>query len=194
MKLYKYFRIGDENDDMGIKEKYSLYAVTTDKDEAKLFEKSRKKGLFLKKVFKGNKNTCIEYLNRHRSSMLCWNELKTVKFDDGKLKHVDANVLMTDMEFDAIKMTMDEMSPILDADLVSSFIFKDNIKSCLDILGYTSASLLSLDERGVENYSLDYYDIMRYIDDIDIDQLVLYLNMIKDQLNPNGFDKIIKFL
>lgn len=194
MKLYKYFRIADSDDkDTTIREKYTLYAVTSDKTEAKLFENSRKEGIFLKKVTKAGKKTCIDYLNKHRDAMLSWNELKTVKFDDEKIRHIVANVLMTDMEYDMIQLSEDSMSPVLDIGLVDPYIFNTNIHEALDIMGYTPAYILSSIEQEKRS-SLEFGSTMEYLESIEIDQLVLYLNTIKDQLNPKGFDSIIRFL
>lgn len=194
MKLYKYFRIADDDDaDTAIREKYTLYAVTSDKTEAKLFERSRKEGIFLKKVTKVGKKTCIDYLNKHRDAMLSWNELRTVKFDDEHIRHIVVNVLMTDMEYDAVQLSEDSMSPVLDTTLVDPYIFNVNIHEALDIIGYIPAYILSSIEQE-KRQSVEFGSVMEYLDGIEIDQLVLYLNMIKDQLNPKGFDSIIRFL
>lgn len=195
MKLYRYFRVGDKDDvDINVHERYTLYAVTTNKEEAKLFEKSRKKGLFLKKVSKLNKKTCIEYLNKHRDSMLSWNQLKTVKTDDEKIRHVVVSVLMTEFEYDAIAMNEDSFSPVFDlyTYTVDPYMFKQKFQDMLFVTGYTGTWMI----HEIDNLRCDDLGHMTLdaLDNIEIDQLVLYLNMIKDQLNPKGFADIIRFI
>ena len=194
MKLYKYFRVADEDDaDINMREKYTLYAATTSKEDAKLFEKSRKKGYFLKKVTKANKKTCIDYLNKHRDSMLLWNELRTMRHIDDKMKHVVADVLMTESEYDSIIMTEDDIYPVLPTDIVNPRIFKQEYQNMLYNTGYSSAYIVHEVSTG-EIAEAFGEATLELIDMVDIDQLVLYFNMIKDQLNPKGFGDIVRFL
>ena len=190
MKLYQYFRIADEEDmELNLHEKYPLYAVTINKTDAKLFEQSRLKGKFLKKVYKGDKKECISYLNAHRGEVLSWSDLRTVRYSD-KIEHCIATVLMSDMESDMISVVHDSLSPVFDNNYIDPYIFKKTIRESLEKLGYIGAFILcNLDE-----VDANWHPIADAMDSIELDELMVFLNNIRDQIDPKGVKEIIRFI
>ena len=67
MKVYKFFRIPDDNekDNIDLEQKYTLYAITNNKDYAQLFKDTRNMKKFLCKTHKNV--TKEEYAERLRN-------------------------------------------------------------------------------------------------------------------------------
>lgn len=190
MKLYRFYRNGkDDKCDMSVYEKYPLYAVTSDKELAKRFEKSRKKDYFIKKVSKVDKDDGIAYLNSHMKSKLDWFTLRTVMFSE-KIDHVAMDLLMTEFEYDMIQAYHDNLSPVLDHKYVNPYIFNSQIVTALTNIEYLSAFLISDINAAFDG---DFEDIANYLEGIDLDEVSIFIHMIDDQLSGKGVSELVRF-
>lgn len=189
VKLYRFYRNGkDEKSDMSVYEKYPLYAVTSDKEIAKKFEKSRRKDYFIKKVSKVSKDEGIAYLNSHRKSMLDWFALRTVDYSE-KINHVVMDMLMTEFEYDLLQANHDDLSPILEKTYADPHIFNKDIYNQLTVIGYLSAFLL-VDVN--DAFDGDFETVATYLEDIDLDEVVLFIHMVDDQLSAKGVSELVR--
>ena len=143
MKLYKFFKIPEENekDNVDIEQKYVLYAITNDKDMADRFKKDRNMKKF---IFKCHTDiTREEYQDicnssETRSAVLEYHELVTI-FDDKHTKKnsVSAKVLMTNWEYQFVK-DMDVVHEEMWEYMPYPMIFKKKYNRSLEILEYIS--------------------------------------------------------
>ena len=188
MKLYQFFRKDDEVIKTGdsLYDKYPLYAVTMNKNIAILFEASHDMNKFIKKVFKGDDEECVNYLNRHHGNILDWYELDTYK--KGSLhpfEKINIDVLMTDLEYSMISFSVENHTILEELDFsISPRIFTSKIVDALSGIGYTTIYHLL-------NGDGDDYDYAEYRVDISYDELLLYLNTHKDILRYEKVDLII---
>lgn len=191
MKIYQYFRKDAEIIKTGdtLKDKYPIYALTKSKSFATLFEASHDMDKFIKKVYKGDDEECLTYLNRNRGYILDWYELRTYKKGMKHAKELyNVDVLMTDIEYDMISFSVENKTIIEELNMmVPPEIFKSKIFDALTTIGYTGIyHLLNGNE-----HSNFMSDMQVYNTDIEFDELLIFLNTHKDILKYSGVDLII---
>lgn len=187
MKLYQYFRKNDDSiRDNGI-DSIPIYALTVDKDQAKVFEHSRDMNQFVKKVFKGSSDVCTEYINKHRGSLLDYYELKT--FDNEKHQY-EVLVLMTDIEYEMLDFDSIQLRVLDDIPTIDPTIFKDKYLEDLIVIGYAAIAVCKMRSynRSTKNirYWIDTNDI-----DMKIDELMCFIKLFSDTIDLVHFGEEI---
>ena len=143
MKVYKFFKIPDENDvrdNIDLEQKYVLYAMTNNKEYAERFKEDRNMKKFIYKVYSGvDKEEYAEMCNHDRGSVLELRSLVTI-FDNHTMKNaVKKKVLMTYWEY----QLMDQPNTILDDEeswksMPYPLIFKSKYVKMLEALQYVT--------------------------------------------------------
>lgn len=141
MKVYKFFKIPDidENDDIDLERKYTLYAITNNKNYANRFKEDRDMKKFICKTHDDiDKDEYAEMCNEDRGSVLGIYPLVTI-FDKVRIREnaVTKEVLMTYSE----KQLIDDAQTILDDEslwqsMPYPLIFKSKYVSVLKALQY----------------------------------------------------------
>ena len=103
MKVYKFFKIPDENDrkNTHIEERYPLYAITNDKELAKRFKHDRNMKKFIyKKHTQVTREEYIEMCNIYRGAVLESHKVTTIfKNQHTKENAIEKEILMTYNEY-----------------------------------------------------------------------------------------------
>ena len=143
MKVYKFFRIPDEDDydDFDIERRYTLYAITNNKKYAKRFKEDRNMKNFICKIHDDiDKDEYSEMCNAERGTVLDLYPLKTV-FDNVRIsRNAETNdVLMTYNE----KQILDDAQTIIDDEsfwrtMPYPLLFKTKYVNILKQLQYLS--------------------------------------------------------
>ena len=191
MKLYKFFKIPEENekDDIDLERKYVLYAITNDKKMAERFKKDRNMKKFILKVHEDiTKEEYMDICNDHeaRSSVLEYHELMTV-FDNKhtKANAVNAKVLMTNWEWQIVK-DVDVFNEEIWSVMPYPLIFKKKYVEALDILEYISFYKLFTIERVPYEFIEKINDAINEDDyaapNILNDEVAVFIQNIKDTL------------
>ena len=108
MRVYEFFRIPDcsENDKkVSIEERYTLYAITNNKEYAERFQQERDMSQFIMNVHKHvSKEEYRDLCNEERSSVLEEHELATVLSKERSSKNLKyVKILMTYWEWQLTK-------------------------------------------------------------------------------------------
>jgi hypothetical protein len=189
MKLYKFFK--NERKDIkmntSLQNTYPLYAVTTSKKKADLFEKSRDPSFFIKKVSHVDRETGLDYINKYRGNYLEWMSLNTFESVNNKKNNTTIYVLMTDIERTSVYNII-ESDYICEYCVINPDIFKNKMFTCLSIIGYSM--LYVINNKYKTSYKIEDSDIIDI--DMDIDEFYVYIYLISDQLRVDGINKIIK--
>lgn len=186
MKLYQYFRKeeGGASSNVTSIEEIPLYAITTNKDHARAFERSRDMDIFIKKVFKGAKEDCIDYINRHRGYLLDYYEISTY---DNSGREQRLLVLMSDVEFELIDFENTHLRVIDEIEIFNPTIFKDKYLRDLLVLGYATIAVCKI--------SGDVSRIKKFMDNGDIsmtiDELNYFVHLFSDTLDMAHFSEEI---
>ena len=152
MKIYTFLKKPDEgmlhDEAIDLNVKYALYAITTVKDDAKAFKKSRNMDKFIQRDIEIDEEDCDEYLLHHRGHLLkyYWLQSYKDKNTDNQTPYW-IHVLMTENELNFTIETTDS-GAILNR--ISAFIqidlFDGKTKKALYKLRYDKAmqSVLSM--------------------------------------------------
>lgn len=190
MKIYKFFKIPDENekDDIDIERKYILYAITNNKEIAKRFKKDRNMEKFIYKTHSGiTKEEYADMCNENRSSVLEYHKLRTV-FDDyhTKSNSKEVTVLMTNWEYQLVEDVDTIMANDIWRNLPYPLIFNKKYLNALNTLEYINMyKIINIDilpfeiiEKIDEYFNNDDYSAPNII----YDELSVFIRIIKDTL------------
>lgn len=181
MKVYKYYYIGDKygviidhtKEDKDIdyyKDKYQLYAVSTDKKVAKNFECSRNMKKFLKTTVHMDKEEYVDWINKKgRESLVISEEIIYTRRPNHPCTIMSVKVPMTYSEY--LFVTEFDLSMYLDGlegwtTSPPAYIFDKEVENTLRTLGYPEIRELYLaagDDKKV--------DVDDYMPNLEIDQL-----------------------
>lgn len=161
-KIWTFYKKPDEKlleigDEIPLDTKYALYAITSSKKIASIFEKSRNMDLFLKKVIECDKDDLEDYMKRHRSSHLNWYWLQSYR---------NKNTSMQEPYFTRVLMTENELNFTLEVSdggalayffkhFIPTEIFESHIRKYLRILKYDEFSAFVMMERNQTPYNMD---------------------------------------
>lgn len=140
MKVYKFFKIpsADDKDEKDLERKYTLYAMTNNKEYAERFKEERNMKKFICKIHKGvDKEEYAEMCNTDRGSVLELKSLVTIFDNHTRKNSEEKKVLMTYFE----RQMIEEPNTLLDDELVWQsmpypLIFKSKYISALKELQY----------------------------------------------------------
>jgi len=140
MKIYKFFKIPDEDDNNGcLEERYPLYAITNNKDLANRFKHDRNMKKFICKTHKHiTKEEYAEMCNEDRGSVLELYEAITIfKNQHTKKNSTKTNILITYYE----RQMIEEMDSYLADEsfwrqMPYPLIFKNRYVKMLDVFQY----------------------------------------------------------
>lgn len=142
MKLYTY-RLKDKDlieTGNSVDSKYPLYAFTTDKDVAIIFEGSHKMKKFIKDIKKLSDSEVGDFITRHEGNELRWQDIRvpSVKPDDDyfKLDYEWYSILMTENEYELLTMDVNSGRFFAKFLVPSINIFSNDIKISLENIGY----------------------------------------------------------
>lgn len=181
MKLYQYFSIMNENQVLNqnnVYDMYPLYAITTSKKDAKVFEKTRNMNKFVKKIDNNfGKDEILKYVKKYRKNLLSW---ETLTSGIGKPK---TSVLITSAECDMLDSEdVFSLTSYITSDLVSPDIFKNKIIKLLISIDYVGVYNM-----GSKHISHKVPEIQLYDEGITTNELLLFLSLFDDMLNPIEF-------
>ena len=182
MKVYKFFQKPNKNDDLQTafgrelttREKYPLYAITTNKKDAAEFVETRDMKKFLAKTDKMDKEEYQEYAKVYRSRLLDHHVLKAYRNKNtDEQTVVYGKILCTENEYDCTTEFTDTGS-ILQSQMeswINPDIFKKEYKEAFDILKYKDAALFSSgsfigDPIGFMRPEVDIYDLEMAFDQV----------------------------
>lgn len=189
MRVWRFYLITDKNSRRKdlvantLREKYPLYAITSDKDRAMDFMKSRDMDQFIVKTTKGvDRNDWVKYSNRNRSEVLEYHTLNTrgkLDKETGKTKIKKVKVLMTYGEYcnstdvasdDGVAISLNSF--FMSVRLINPFCFREKYQKILDRLMYSKMYYVYADDPFVfvksqdEDYTISFngkfiYDELR---------------------------------
>lgn len=187
MKIYKFFKIPDDNDDIDIEteQKYVLYAITNKKKYAERFKEDRNMDKFIFKIDKNVSedeyaNICNEYNNR--GAVLDLYSLTTIfNKNHTKRNSVQKKVLMTYWE----KQMVEDPNTLFDDErfwemMPYPLIFKSKYSNALEVLQFTAyyklmavnfisyymMEKLSTEDDDYSTPSLEFDEVRLFIDQI----------------------------
>lgn len=141
MKVYKFFKIPDENDDRDatLEQKYPLYAITNNKEMADRFKHDRNMKKFIYKKHKHvTKEEYAEMCNEDRGSVLELYEATTIfKNQHTRKNAIKKKILMTFYE----RQMLEEIDSYLDDEsfwrsMPYPLIFKKKYVNMLEVFQY----------------------------------------------------------
>lgn len=191
MKLYKFFKIPEENekDDVDLEYKYVLYAITNNKETAERFKKDRNMKKFIIKIHDDiSKEEYADICNdpETRSSVLEYHELLTI-FDDNHTRKNSkkSKVLMTNWEFQIVK-DMDALDEYMWSFMPYPLIFGKKYVKALDILEYINFykifSVEKLPINLLEKINNAVCDDDYSAPNMVYDEVAIFINTIRDTL------------
>lgn len=196
MKIYTYLKkpsdIVRNDPNLPLDVKYSLYAITTNKEHSKLFKKTRNMDLFIQRTIEvDTKEDAEKYMKNHRGQVLTKGYIRGVKD-----KNLDtqrpffAYVLYTENE---INFTMECTDSGQVLNYISSYIpieiFSDRVREALYTLKYHKAAsvvygrtVASID---VEHPIDDFLDI-----EMSFDMFGVFILLYQDTFSENFFNYV----
>ena len=186
MKIWKFIKKPGKDDPFqydNIEYKYPVYAIASNKKDAKEFIRTRNQDKFIKIVHDLEEDEYTEYLNAHRGKLLSNVKLETIK---GKNTNnqipMEVDVLITDSELNFV-MEMVDTAGILNIikNWIPIDIFRDDIREALSNLNYDKAATFS----GYGNVNADFD--MIYEIGYSFDQFGTFLALYGDTMSDDFF-------
>lgn len=189
MNIWRFFRVPDNldvYDGLRSKDKFPLYALTTNKNHMKAFLSGRKDDAFICKKSNEDKDDVIEYMNKNRGKVLKYYKLTTYQGNDLR-NGIEIKILMCEDEYNVLDEMMESHSILNDIPYVTPDIFKKKIqKHLFDILYVTSYQLFT--SNPVDTMELDYPNA-----DYEYDELGVFVDIFDIILDEVNFPKTIKY-
>lgn len=171
MKLWRFYLKPQDRDNPN--DKYSLYAFTTNKENAKLFMKYRDMDKFILRRSKIDKEDMNKFATDNRGAYLSWHTVLTKTIDDeGKFDTREVDILMTDYEQQAIDsdngLTLDIHQESFWYSVPSYIIYTKDLQNALGALDYQNTYKIFNNDPIIDSIYDDYNVPNIYIDELNI--------------------------
>ena len=189
MNVWRFFRVPDNLDDydnIRSKDKFPLYAITTNKKDMKSFLLGRRNESFICKKSEQDKDEVIEYLNKNRGKVLKYYRLYTYKGNDLR-KSVKIEVLMCEDEYNIMSELMETYSIFNDIPYVTPDVFTKKVQKHLIKIQYVSSYQL-FTSNTLDTIDVDYPNL-----DFEYDELGVFVEIFDIILDEINFPKTIRY-